>query len=155
MSVRRSTMAWKGDLRSAWPLTHPDLRREMAQAWVTANAKHPLLQGRDLSTLASALAEPEPREALWSSFADTQLREFREAWSNIDLDSWGWGTDPRPISPGRELALLFDVGGRYGIQEETTLRPGLGVAVELTDDGWLVVELGTEYDDPWAPPTTE
>lgn len=123
---------------------------EMTQAWVTANVKHPLLRGRDADDLASVLAEPQPTDPLWRGFADTQLRECRNTWSNIDLDSWGWGTDPRPVSPGRELAVLFDVGGRYGTLNETTELPALGVVLELTNDRWLVVGFESEYDDPWV-----
>jgi hypothetical protein len=35
-----------GDMRTAWPLTHPELRLRMTQAWVEANTNHPLLNLR-------------------------------------------------------------------------------------------------------------
>jgi hypothetical protein len=138
----------EGDLRSAWPLTHPTLRFRMSDAWVKANITHPLVRSREPNDLAAALAESAPMEDLWSGFAETQIAEFRSRWSDIDLDSWGWGTDPRAISPGRELAVLFDVGGEYGVMEADTPLPGLGLVMELTDEGWLVADFQWGEDEP-------
>jgi hypothetical protein len=139
-----------GDLASVWPLAHPDLRLKMTNAWVTANMSHLALHGRDPDHLASSLAERTPTDPLWPAFAETQIREFRQVWSDVDYDTWGWGTDPRPLSPGRELALMFDVGGEYGVQKETAECRAIGIALEHSDAGWLVVDFTTDYDDPWA-----
>ena len=128
------------DLRAAWRLTHPDLRRQLVSAWVEANKNHPHLRPRDYAELTVRLAEVDSSDPLWDGYAMTQLREFGERWSHIDLKTWGWGTDPRPLAPDRELAILVDVEGEYGVLERDAALPGLGFVMQLTEGRWLVVD---------------
>ena len=147
------------DLRQAWPLTHSRFRRELVAAWVSANRTHVDLVGRDHDDLERALAAPAPDEFLWAGFEETTLGEFAAYWSYLDLDSWGWISDPRPHGPDRELVYLVDmndpavkeVDGRHEVAEEGPV-PATGLLMELIDrsepDG-VEIDLGGEKTNRW------
>lgn len=138
-----NTIAWRwltliledGDLRQAWPLTAPHLRRTLARAWVEANPDHPALVGRDPDELTQELAAAIPTDPLWPAFEGTQLHEFQEVWSWVDLSTYGTASDPRPAGPNEEGVVLVD-----------TTAPGL---VERPDGTLEVVgEVGDDVPPP-------
>lgn len=128
------------DLRVAWPLTHPKFREELTKAWVGANAQHGALAGRDLDDVWQGLASPAPEDELWEGFEETTLGEFNDYWSFLDLDSWGWMSDPRPHGPNAELVYLVDMDqlklneadGHYEVPEDT-VAPATGLLMKLLD----------------------
>jgi hypothetical protein len=134
-----NTIAWRwltlileaGDLRQAWPLTAPDLRSTLARAWVEANQDHPGLVGRGSDELTQALAAVIPTDPLWPAFDETQLREFQEVWSWVDMSTYGAASDPRPAGPNEEGVAFVD-----------TTAPGL---VERPDG---TLEVAGECDEP-------
>ena len=131
-------------------MTHGDLRRRMAQAWVESNANHLALVGRDKAQLVEALATASPDDPLWPAFEATMLDEFAAVWAHVDLDSWGWATAPRVVSPSRELVYLVKTSdphmvltdGRYvvdGDEGDEVAVPGEGFILEYVE--------GAETDD--------
>lgn len=171
-----NTIAWRwltlileeADLRQAWPLTAPDLRRTLTRAWVEANRHHPALVGRGSDELTEALAAVIPTDPLWRAFDETQLREFQEVWSWIDMNTYGTASDPRAAGSNEEGVAFVDttapglverpdgvleVAGEYGepvpIPGKTLLMryyeqaPDAGVAVKIGDveNGWRVAGL--------------
>jgi len=148
------------DLRTAWPLTHPDFREELVRAWVKANVRHVALVDRDLDALIQALSSPGPEDSLWEGFEETTLEEFNSYWSFLDLDSWGWMSDPRPHGPDAELVYLVDmdelepdeVDGHYEVPEGS-IAPATGLLMQLMakpagDDG-VEVRLGMDGENLW------
>jgi hypothetical protein len=147
------------DLRTAWPFTHPRFRRELVGAWVRANRRHADLLGRNHEDLERALAAPAPEDLLWPGFAQTTLGEFGVHWSYLDLDSWGWISDPRPHGPDRELVYLVDmdhpavqqVEGRHEVADEAQV-PATGLLMELIGTGepdGVEIKLGGESENRW------
>jgi hypothetical protein len=134
------------DLQRAWLLTHPTFRRTFAQAWVTANANHIALSGRDHAELIASLSALQPADDLWPGFEETTLREFDEKWAHVDLDTWGWANHPRVVSPDREVVYLVDTqsssvtlqGNRYvvrGDHDENVPVRAEGLVVEHLKSG--------------------
>jgi hypothetical protein len=119
-------------------LTDPEYRRWRAETWVAANANHMSLLSRDPAALVAALAAAPSRSALWQDFADTEVRQFRAAWSRVDTEKWGWASRPRPHAPGYELVVFTPTDGVARRIEETTLIAGLQLVMHHTRDGWLV-----------------
>jgi len=162
----------EGDLEQAWPLTAPDLRRTLTRAWVDANQTHPALAGGNPTELTEALAAAVSADPLWAAFAQTQLREFQEAWSFVDLATYGAAADPRPSGPDEEGVAFIDTtgpglierpdgslevssaaGGDVPMPGKTLLMryydgpPDAGVTVAIGDveNGWRVAAL--EYKE--------
>lgn len=138
------------DLRKAWSVTHGDLRRRMARAWVESNANHVALVGRNRAQLVERLGMASPDDPLWPGFEATTLDECAETWAHVDLDSWGWASAPRVVSPSRELVYLVDISdpnvvltdGRYvvdGDEGDEVAVPGEGFILEYIE--------GAETDD--------
>ena len=161
-----------GDLRQAWPLTAPDLRSTLARAWVDANRDHPALAGRGSDELTQALAVVIPTDPLWPAFDETQLHEFQEVWSSVDMSTYGTASDPRPAGPNEEGVAFVDttapglverpdgtleVAGECGepvpipgktlLMRYYELPPDAGVAVKIDDveNGWRVT--GLQYNE--------
>jgi hypothetical protein len=132
-----------GDLRMAWRLTDEVLRRALAEAWVMANGEHPAVREHDPGNLIEGLSRETSRHYLWNGFAETQIAQFRELWSDIDLEGWGWASKPRLISPGYERVLLVEAGGEpIVLKKEQAMEALAFVMHEDPDRGWLVAEVG-------------
>lgn len=125
-----------GDYAAAWRLTDPAYRAWRAREWVTANAQHPAIRARGPEQLVAALAEVDSASDGWPAFAATEIAQFRESWSNVDLETWGWASRPRPLALGYELVICTPdlVGQRI---QETTLIRALQLVMHHTDSGWL------------------
>jgi hypothetical protein len=121
-----------GDFKRAFQLMLPELRRKLTRAWVDANRRHPALAGRDPDELTEALSALNPTDPLWPDFAEVTLREMRDHYPFVgEFDNWGWGSDPRPVGPDRELAVLFRTEGRGGVLATVdTPLPGVGFLME-------------------------
>jgi len=107
--------------------------------------------------LKHALAAPAPDDSLWIGFEQTTLGEFADYWSYLDLDSWGWISDPRLLGPDRELVYLVDmndpvikeVEGRHEVTE-TAAIPATGLIMELIDSpNGVEINLGGEKANRW------
>jgi hypothetical protein len=121
------------DLRAAWRLTDPDWRRELAEAWLAANAAHPLVARYRSATTASKLAQAHGHDPLWRAFAATQLREFTHQWGAVDLETWEWASRPRPYAPGYEIALLVEA---LDVPEERPVRALPLIMRHVPGVGW-------------------
>lgn len=126
------------DYRRVWQLTDSAYRRWRAETWVAANASHPLVRSQEPGEIIVELAMVPSPSPMWSAFAETELRQFATAWSDVDLATWGWASRPRPLSPGYEVVLTTpeNVGGKF---EHPTLVGGLQIVMHHTPDGWLAV----------------
>jgi hypothetical protein len=143
-----------GDFLQAFYFMRPELRRELAEAWVTANGKHPALRQRDLDAVVEALARPDTDEPLWEAFAGVTLDEIRANHTFLeDFDKWGWGSDPRPLGPDRELVILVRTEGRGGvIVTEDTELPGHGFVMqhgEIEREQALIEVEGERVENRW------
>jgi hypothetical protein len=135
------------DLAGAWPSTDAKLRLMMTQAWTWANRSGLRLAPEDARRLGEELAgERGPDHLLWSSFADTQIREFQETWGDFDPDTWSVASRPRPTIFDHELVLFTDTAGAVMTFEEPTLIFAIGVVLRRTDSGWLVADFNPDPD---------
>lgn len=117
------------DLRGAWLITAPEFRRAMVEGWLDANADHPLVAAHEPDTALAELTEDCPAHPLWDGFEATQLRHFAILWADVDLETWGWGSDPRPFGPGEEVVILFECDDEsFTVEEDTPMR---GIALVM------------------------
>jgi hypothetical protein len=167
----------EGNLRQAWALTAPDLRKTLADAWVRANLGHPALRRRDANELIPSLAAVSSSDPLWPGFEETQVREFQDVWSYVDLDTYAPASDPRPSGPDQEGVVFVDTthpglveqpDGALKVDSEdeyvpmpgrTLLMryfpeppdPGVTLTIEGIENGWRVADL--KYEEPVEEPT--
>jgi hypothetical protein len=158
-------------------LMAPYLRRTLAKAWVNANLSHPALRGRDANELVARLATVASNDPLWSGFEETQIREFQNVWSYVDMDTYAPATDPRPSGPDqegivfvdtRQSGLVAQADGTLRVESEETFvqmrgrtllmryfretpDPGVTVTIEGVVNGWRVG--GLEYEEPVEQPS--
>lgn len=134
------------NLRAAYKVMTPELRRDRTDAWVELNSAHPELAMLDREALAERLAEPEPNDPLWPAFEASSLQDFVAAYSSIDLDAYGYASRPRPIGVDQELVLL--VKGDPNTPrtfDRPTLISGAQFVVEHRDGRWLVAGFSRAY----------
>ena len=55
------------------------------------------------------------------AFAVTLLTDVAQRWGDVDPSTWGWASNPRPIAPGVEMALLVRSGGSRTFATATAL----------------------------------
>jgi hypothetical protein len=133
-----------GSLKAAWPLTDEDMREDLAASWVAVNRRHPLLLDEDPEAIAEDLATLEPtRPLLWDGFELSQVAFLRDQMAAVDLDTWCWATDPRPLGVDLEGALFIDAGPLDEVGRPLEpLRPGehpaLAFVMQYVDSSWLV-----------------
>lgn len=95
----------------------PELRREVAAAWVNANARPESVEETEP---IAALSSCDTTHPLWPSFAAEALESMRKWADELDLDRYGVASRPRPVPPDYELILLVDTGGQVAIATEPT-----------------------------------
>lgn len=131
----------RGSLAVAWPLTDPENREVLVTAWLLQNSDHPAVAGEDLDTLADDLASLTPdRLELWHYFDVAMVQHFRWVLANVDLDVWGWASDPRPMAVDLEGVLLVDAGPLDEHNRPLTPgpHPAIAFVMRYVDGAWLV-----------------
>lgn len=140
-----------GDMAAAWRLMDPIFRLVVAQAWLWANRTDLSVREASLEETASALSEVDSTHPLWPSFAATELDEFREL--ELDFESWGFASRPRPVAPDYELVYLVRTGSTETviIAEPTPVRihPFL---VHHAAGRWWMAGFGPAPMEPGWPP---
>lgn len=130
------------DLRAAWPALDEPLRREFVEGWVEAwvevNPGHSALDRLD-ELLVDPLIAGEAAHPLWPHFATAIVDYLRSHWDGVNLATWGWAMDPRPLSVDTEVALLVDHPGDVG--DEGVYARAVGFVLRHDDDGWRVTSL--------------
>jgi hypothetical protein len=142
-----------GNMAAAWTMMDESLRRTFAWDWIEANAEHPAIVNmsavRGTSspfTIAADLATDGPRHALFERFAPLAIDWFRERWSAVDLNRWGWATDPRPAALDLETLLLVDPDKAIQVQggpmDGGYACPAVELLVRHDGDVWLIAGIG-------------
>lgn len=128
-------------LSRAWPITAQDLRQDMVATWVEANRSNWMLANEDPEAVIEDLASDHPeRQNLWRLFDTVGTIELRALWPNVDLDTWGWATDPRPLALDLEAVLLLDAGPLDENNRPLTPGPHPAIAflMHYADNVWRV-----------------
>lgn len=111
---------WKErDLRAAWRLTDPQLRRCWAQQYLYPILVHVRADGYDPDEVVEALVVDEPEHPIWVHFERVQLRGFQQMWP--DMTEWGIGMGHHPEGPDLE-AIWFAPPGVEVIGEGEPYR---------------------------------
>lgn len=133
-----------GSLSLAWQFTDSDMRKDLATAWVAANRDDPLLAGKDRDAIVEDLASLKPKRLLpWHAFDVSEIAFLRREFADVDIDTWCWATDPRPLGLDLEAALFIDAGplDSAGQPLEPLApgeRPALAFVMHYVDGSWLV-----------------
>jgi hypothetical protein len=133
-----------GSLATAWPLTDPDMRKDLAAAWVANHREHPILAGEDPEVIVEELTSPTPgRLVIWDAFDRSGIAYLRSEMVDVDLDAWSWVTNPNPVGADLEAVLFVDPGplDEEGRPLEPVVpggRPALAFMMHLVDGAWLV-----------------
>ncbi len=143
-----------GDYELAWREADSNWRLCRAQAWIWNNRSHPSVARFDRDLAAQALAEEHSTHELWPSFAQTELDQFREAWSQQDLRTFGAASASRKVDAG-EIVLLVDLSHHPdgAIAFEPTPVSGVSFLVREIDRAWRIANLvGDRLPIPGWPP---
>jgi hypothetical protein len=136
-----------GDLETAWGVADVELRRELANAWVTANESHPSIRARSREVIMTALVDGAADHPLWPHFAVSAIEEFRDAWSKVDTATWGWATGPRPVTIDTEVVLFVDrTGVPDGPLPHDMLAQALALLMRYDGSRWWVAALPAPGD---------
>lgn len=142
------------DYRQAWTLADPNWRICRAQAWLWNNSSHPLVAHVDKELAAEELAEVNSTHELWETFAETELEQFREIWSDPDLIAYGTASATRVVDDG-EIVLLVDLSEHPdgAIAYEATEVSGVPFLVRQLAGEWVIANLvGDRLPKPGWPP---
>lgn len=159
------------DWLSAWELMAYPLRIDWAQRWLWGGQAHPALAGLDLEQEAVSLAQTGADWVFWPSFAKAMVDYAASVYPlpPDGLDGLGASSVPRIIDFDLELVLFIRldlagaVEGSSPIQGGGVVIPGrdggylveafAAIAMQSTDQGWLVASLAGEVlpDTSWPP----
>lgn len=142
------------DYRRAWRLADANWRLCRAQAWLWSNRGHPTVTSFGRDAAARALSEIESTHELWTSFAESELQQFTEIWSDPDLRTYGAASATRRVHDG-EIVLLIDLSEypEGAIAHTPTQVFGVPFLVHRIDDTWYIANLvGEKLPEPGWPP---
>ncbi|MBY8879742.1 hypothetical protein [Actinacidiphila acidipaludis] len=97
-----------GDLRAAWPLLDPLLRRCWVMAWLAPQRGEVRRLGYDPDDVVEAFVADYPRHRLWSVFECGQVT-FLEESAPADITTWGISAEPTVVGVDMELLALWPV----------------------------------------------
>lgn len=110
-------------------------------AWLWNNREHYGPEIEDLDMLVSTMLQPsdEPHP-VWQEFAASESRQFADAWSDVDFDSYGLAGNRRRVAADLDLVILAPVGpsGGYFVMTATAVPDAMTFLVRHADDGWRV-----------------
>lgn len=145
-----------GRYEDAWTRAHPAWRLARIQAWLWNNRDSFGHDVRELDHLATDLSEHEAESPHWESFIETERRQFAEAWSHIDFDSYGFATAKRRRGPGYEIvhiAPLHDHPDGFVVNQPTAIYGGLRLLMYRSEGEWqLASHVGEALPSPGWPP---
>ncbi|MDX3763608.1 hypothetical protein [Streptomyces sp. AK02-04a] len=101
------------DMRSAWRVTHPTLRRCWTQSWLMPLLDQGYAAMYDPDVVLEAFAEDEVDHVLWREFARRQIK--RSIPLAGDQESWGIEANPDLMAPDlmRVRLLSIPAGGAF------------------------------------------
>jgi hypothetical protein len=126
-----------------------------AQAWLWNNREGTEIAGLDLAEEAKALVGTEAHmHPLWDAFAETELNQFHEVWSNMRERQHGVGSASRPVEDG-EIVMMVDIDDfpDGALATEPTEVRAVPFLVRKIRDEWLVANIvGDHLPIPGLPP---
>lgn len=143
-----------GSLSFAWQFTDSGMREDLATAWVAANEGDSLLVGKDPRAIIEDLASLQPKQPLlWHAFDVSEIAFLRREFADVDVDTWCWAMDPRPLGLDLEAALFIDAGplDSAGQPLEPLApgeRPALAFVMHYVDEAWLVSAVSAPDSSP-------
>jgi hypothetical protein len=143
------------DYQHAWKLTDQNWRLCRAQAWLWNNKDHPTVLKYDYDTTAEALAEENSVHELWEYFGNTELKQFRESWSNPDIRKYGAASAKRKVEDDEIVILtnLYEYPSGFIIQKEKIIDDNFIFLVHKIKDNWFIANmLGDHIPEPGWPP---
>jgi hypothetical protein len=130
-----------GDLRAAWAVTDEPLRRRFAVGWVTPNALHPAIARVGVERAVEELVAIDPTHFLWWHFAQDTVDRLRGTFAHVDLDTWGWTSDPRPVTIDSEIVLLVNADNAHELDSGDLACPGVEFTMRHGEDGWWIADV--------------
>lgn len=142
-----------GDLKAAWPRTHPTLRLVLVQHWILGYQGDPTVgPAEDWDALAAALATAPSTHPLWERFARERLVRWREYWGGFSAQSWKVADLPETAASDLEIVTFLERGVDL---EAGTGRPVLArrLAMRRMPGGWMIAGLDGKalYRPGWPP----
>lgn len=130
------------DLRAAWLLTDPLLRRCWAQAWLAEQHDLTRSLGYDPDDVVEAFTADRPEHDLWQDFEATQMPSLLAAQPG-NLLEWGASAHPEPVDLDTELVWLRSMPA--GQAEAVVNGPGVPFVMRFEDGpGWRVLNFVSE-----------
>ena len=135
----------RGDLKAAWPIMRPSLRRSVTLAFAMALARAQAAQGvRADAQLAADLIEADgPAHELWPVFQTVVLDSFQEVCAHVDLGAWEWLPGIHLVALDRETVKLVDSRHPRRLGEHTVCNALVLLMHHDSDTGWTVEWLET------------
>ncbi len=134
------------DLRAAWPLLHPHLRRQFVKPWLDGNRTRLISSGYDYSDTLIALSTERPEHPLWEQFMQVQAPYMAAPIP----EKYGVGTNTRIVAPDIELLVIFDTTkmakdkGGNAVTPPGEFAPGFPVLMRFDDGRWRVLTFGSD-----------
>ncbi|WP_129312382.1 hypothetical protein [Streptomyces sp. L2] len=139
------------DMRAAWRVTHPTLRRCWTQAWLSPLLAHGRVDGHP-EAVVEAFAEDEVRHEFWEPFAHAQVS--RSTPLALDREAWGMQANPDLVAPYMMLVRLVSTAPTGAGRSD---EPCSSVPLLMQYDagpGWRLLNFASERMPVpgWRPP---
>jgi len=156
-----------GDLRAAWPGTHPTLRLVLAQDWVWSH-RHSSMIGHEqdwdgqkldvprLDAIATGLAECPSSHDLWPPFSNELIQRWNTIWKGFSARTWAPCDEPEVVGLDAEMVTFMEYNGRpsrFVAGRSDFVRR---FAMHHEGGNWLVASVnGDQMFRPGWPPVVE
>lgn len=136
------------DLRAAWPLTHPDFRADLVQAFVDRyrpGTPEDFVVDLDLARIA--LSAETTEHVLWPAFEESVLKEMLAWIAGIDFGQAKFAAEPRILSANEELVMLVSTAGERTGAVTVPIGETLGFVARFEDEGgWFVLRFAEPHE---------
>ena len=147
------TAVRSNDFDTCWRMIDPKMRLVLAQAWIVANQNR-----RDVApfyedeSAADSLSATRSNHSLSKAFRTTQMREFKEAYGEIDPEQWGAAERPRRFGIDLELIILMKNDSEPFMWEPGKKCRSVSFVVRWMLGIWYIASFGEDLLVPGWPP---